>query len=203
MSPGALARKLLGPSFRPVGEAYRRIFVDMPKVVDALSSHIPVGSQVLDVGGGDGYVANLLLTRRPDIRVTMTDLAERIGGFIDSANHARVTLLPRTDISAVSGTFDIVTLADVVHHIPVAIRENFFDAVSDTALRTGCQSILVKDIQPGKFRSILSLLADHYITGDKGVSLVSFEELRFHGFVKTEIMMPDSPNYCAIFTRIQ
>ncbi|HTI67146.1 MAG TPA: hypothetical protein VL460_06325 [Caulobacteraceae bacterium] len=65
MTPGQLARKALGPAFQPVGEAYRRVFVDMDKVTDWMIGHIPAGAHVLDVGGGDGYVVGQLLAKRP------------------------------------------------------------------------------------------------------------------------------------------
>jgi 16S rRNA G527 N7-methylase RsmG len=92
MTPGNLARRLLGPAFRPVGEAYRRIFVDMDKVADWMADRLPRSARVLDVGGGDGYVANLLLARRADIRVTLIDPSQEIGSFIDAAHLDRWTM---------------------------------------------------------------------------------------------------------------
>jgi hypothetical protein len=199
MTPGQFARGLLGPAFRPVGEAYRRIFVDMAKVVAVMDRHIPPQARVLDVGGGDGYVVNLLLQRRPDVQVTMTDLAPSIGGFIEPSNRARVTLMPATDVGAVEGRFDVLTMADVVHHVPKDYRSRFLAVIADTARRTGCKTVIVKDIQPGNFRAALSLFSDLYITGDKSVSLIAAEDLELPGLEREELLVPDFPNYCATF----
>jgi hypothetical protein len=76
-----------------VGEVYRRIFVNVPNVVEAMSRFIPVNADVLDVGGGDGYVASQLLDRRQDIRITITDIPLRTGSFISARNLSRATLL--------------------------------------------------------------------------------------------------------------
>lgn len=199
MSPGQFARRLLGSHFHIAGEAYRRIFVDMDKVTDTMIRHIPQGAHVLDVGGGDGYVVDLLLTKRPDIRVTMTDIAPEIGSFIREANRARVTLMPGTDVATIEGRFDVITLADVVHHVPAVQRPAFFDTLSVVAFRTGAKTVLVKDIEPGNLRALLSLWGDLYITCDKGVSLVESEAVGIPGFDRGETAMPDFPNYCVTF----
>jgi hypothetical protein len=199
MTPGQLVRKILGPAFPMVGEAYRRIFVDMARVVATLSPHIPQNARVLEVGGGDGYVVNLLLNLRPDLRVTMTDLALSIGSFISDENRAKVMLLPATDIVDVAGAFDVIILADVVHHVPAASRPEFYATIVAAARRVGAAKVLIKDLQPGAFRSLLSLWSDLYITGDKGVSLVRSDDLRLPGFQCTWSAMPDFPNYCLAF----
>ncbi len=200
MTPGQAARRLLGSRFQVFGEAYRRIFVDMEKVADFMAGRIPAGAHVLDVGGGDGLAVNMLLARRPDIRVTMTDIAPQIGGFISQANQSRVTLAPCTPASAVTGAFDVMTLTDVVHHVPVGQRTAFCSTLAQTAARTRCRSILIKDIQPGSWRARLALWADHFITGDRQVVLVAADHLELPGFTRGETAMPDFPNYCVVFT---
>jgi len=201
MTPGQLARRFLGPAFQPVGEFYRQIFVDMAKVAVWIEGYLPPDAHVLDVGGGDGYLVNLLLDRRSDIRVTMSDIAPTIGTFISKANSNRVELLAGTDASKVRGRFDALTVADVLHHVPRAEREKFFAMLGDTAHRTGSSKILVKDIRPGNIRARLSLWSDLYVTGDKAVSLVTEDEILIPGFRCTVSAMPDYPNYCLLFER--
>ena len=199
MSPGHIVRKILGPAFKPIGEIYRRIFVDMAKVADWFAGHLPPNARVLDIGGGDGYMVNMLLERRPDIAVTMTDIASQIGSFIEARHLPRVKLLAGTDADLVEGGFDVITLADVVHHVPVSRREGFFAMLRGVADRTGAKSILIKDIRPGSFRATLSLLSDIYITRDTGVSLVAETDIGIPGFRQTDRAMPDFPNYCIAF----
>ena len=200
MSLGSAIRGVLGRELsHRVGHYYRAFFVDLEKVAQALSASIPPDARVLDVGGGDGYVVDLLLTKRPDIRVTMTDIAPEIGSFIRAANRDRVTLMPGTDVGTVEGRFDVITVADVVHHVPAVHRPAFFDTLSVVAHRTGAKTVLVKDIEPGNLRALLSLWGDLYITCDKGVSLVESEAVGIPGFERAETTMPDFPNYCVTF----
>lgn len=196
MTPGQFVRRLLGPKFHIAADHYRRVFVDMAKVADWLAARIPQGAKVLDIGGGDGYVVDLLLDRRPDLRITMTDTAAEIGGFISAKNLPRVALLPATDVADLEGHYDVMTLSDVIHHVPKAQRPGFYSILSKAARRFCCGSILIKDIEPGSPRAALSVLADHYITGDKGVSLVSSADIVIEGFRVLETSMPDFPNYC-------
>ena len=199
MSPGQLARRLLGSHFQIAGELYRRIFVDMDKVTDGMIRHIPQGAHVLDVGGGDGYVVDLLLTKRPDIRVTMTDIAPEIGSFIRPANRDRVILKPGTDAAEVEGAFDVITLADVVHHVPAPARPGFFAMLASVAARTGARTVLVKDVEPGGLRALLALWGDLYITCDKNVAFLPADRVEIPGFEKRETAMPDFPNYLLTF----
>lgn len=201
MSPGQIARKILGPAFRPAGEAYRRIFVDMAKVTDWFSAQLPPNARVLDVGGGDGYVVNLLLERRRDIVVTMTDIAPRIGTFIAERHRSRVMLLPGAQATAVNGEFDAITLADVVHHVPASQRDAFFSMLGSVASRTGARLFLIKDIRPGNLRAKLALWGDVYITGDRHVCQLAEGEISIPGFHPTACAMPDFPNYCVALGR--
>jgi 2-polyprenyl-6-hydroxyphenyl methylase/3-demethylubiquinone-9 3-methyltransferase len=201
MTPGRFVRTILGPAFPLAGGAYRRLFVDMARVVDAMLPHVPNGAHVLDIGGGDGFVINILLNRRPDVTVTMTDLAADIGGFISTQNRARVRLLPETDLTDVAGQFDLATLFDVIHHVPVAARSGFLASVAATAERAGVSRILIKDIRPGGLRAKLAELGDIHITGDRSVSLLAEDAITLPGFTPTSRTMPDFPNYLLVFEK--
>lgn len=202
-SPGQIARRLLGPYFKPVGDAYRRVFVNLDKIVDALEGAVPRQSRILDIGGGDGALIDLLLNRRPDVSVTMCDIAPTIGAFLESGNRGKVALLPATDFADVHGEYDVVMITDVMHHVPVDQRESFFEALSQSCDRWGCKTLFFKDVEPGHVRSVLSLLADWYITGDRHVVLFPRSEFQkmagryFSNAIRTS-SMPDSPNYCEV-----
>jgi len=199
VSAGRIARKILGRHFPLFGDAYRKIFVNMDKVVSYMIHQIPTNANVLDVGGGDGYVANLLLSKRSDIRVTITDIASNVGSFVEHTNRNRLTVHPSTDISELQGKFDVITITDVIHHVPTALRQEFFAKISSVGKEVGCSKIIVKDIEPEGFRAKLALLGDLFITGDRNVVQLSANEILFPNFTKSDWAMPDFPNYCITF----
>jgi cyclopropane fatty-acyl-phospholipid synthase-like methyltransferase len=210
MSVGTLARKILGKKWFPVlGRWYRAVFVDLTKVVACLPP-LPPGSHVLDIGGGDGEMINILLARNLEIDVTMLDLSSRLGSFLVPAVRPRVRLLPSTSLKTYADgerVFpNVVLVSDVIHHVPVQERPAFF---ADLRLVLGGRptTLVVKDLEPGHFRSWLSLLADRYISGDRTVSLVSQEQvtaLVAEAFPGTEVRSTklfaiDRPNYALVF----
>lgn len=203
--PGQVARRILGPYLKPVGDVYRRIFVDLEKIVDVIDRELPGAANVLDIGGGDGALVDRLLDRRPELTVTMCDIAPAIGSFVSDVHRANVTLLPATDFTDVSGQFDLVMITDVMHHVPVDQREAFFQALAVGCRRWHCRNIFFKDVEPGGVRSVLSLLADWYITGDRHVVLFSrsnFGDMAQRHFpnARRKSAMPDWPNYSEVLS---
>jgi len=210
MSLGSLARKVLGKKFFPtVGSWYRSVFVDLEKVVDCLPL-LPPGSQVLDIGGGDGEMINIILRRNPDLAITMLDLSPSLGLFLKPEFRQRVRILPSTSLRDYAATEykapDLVIINDVIHHVPIEDRRGFFADIS-AVLRGRPTTLFVKDLEPGYFRATLSLWADRYVSGDKKVSLVSRESVTAvvrEVFPKAEVRATklfdtDGPNYALVF----
>jgi cyclopropane fatty-acyl-phospholipid synthase-like methyltransferase len=175
--------------------------VDLSKVATAMAREIPEGARVADIGGGDGQLAELLLTLRPDIHCTMTDIAPAIGEALSEANRARATLRPGCDVADIRGRFDVMILADVLHHVRVEHRADFLAAVGRAADRTGCPTVLIKDVRPGGVRARLALWSDRYVTGDRHVALIDSDWIALPNFRRTETIVVDDPNYCAVFKR--
>lgn len=169
MSP-AMERHLSG--------LYRRVFVDLECVARVLEPHLPAGARILDIGGGDGELLNHLLTARPDISVDMVDIAPAVGKFLEPEHASRVRKFTGTPVESLPADltgYDIALISDVMHHLPADYRPSFLKAVRT---RLGANaSLLIKDIEPGHAIASLSLFCDMYVSGDKGVSLVSREDL--------------------------
>ncbi len=210
MSVGRIARRLLGPRyFSLVGRAYRRIFVDLTLVARAIG-HLDRGTLVLDVGGGDGELVNLLLACNPGVRFTMLDVSADVGGGVLPEYRERVTIMPCTRMVDYSGRGlpipDVVLISDVVHHVPPGQRLAFFGELRVLLDGHEC-SMFVKDVQPGYFRSSLGYLADRWVSGDRQVSLVSREEIADvvrevfpdARCSETDLFSTDRPNYCLSF----
>jgi hypothetical protein len=211
MSLGSLARAALGNSLFPiVARGYRAVFVDLKKVVDCLPP-FPPGSHLLDIGGGDGEMINLILTRNPGLQVTMLDLSARLGSFLKPELRERVVVLPGTSLERYASMPhahpNFVLISDVVHHVPPASRAAFFEDLR-TVLAGRGTVLIVKDLEPGHFRSLLSELADRYVSGDRNVELVGQERMaalvrKTFGAVAlrdTDLFRVDKPNYAQIFT---
>jgi hypothetical protein len=209
MTVGQLARKLLGArGFSRVGGWYRALFVDVEKVVDSFPA-LPDDVEVLDVGGGDGAVLDVLLARYPRARATMIDLAPRIGGALRPAHAARVTLLPGTAVSAYRAAMPrapgLILVSDVLHHVAPDARLRLFLDLRDL-LGGRPATLVVKDLEPGHLRARLGYLADRYISGDRSVTPAPPEEVRallaqaFPGAAvrATNLIDRDPPNYALV-----
>ena len=209
MKLGPLIRRFL-PQAVEVGlaKAYRSVFVDLDKVARHLSLALPKNANVLDIGGGDGDLLNRLFALRPDIRVTMVDIAASVGRFVQQRYGDRVRLEPGTTIqdhvlalATPEDKYDAAIIIDVMHHIPMAQREAFLRAVHNALVTGG--TLLVKDVEPGYFRAKLGCLCDRYISGDRGVTLVPADEVSAlvsriaPGCValETGLFSEDRPNY--------
>jgi cyclopropane fatty-acyl-phospholipid synthase-like methyltransferase len=210
MKPGPAMRKLMPPKVeRRMAAMYRAVFVDLEKVARLLAQHLPQDARLLDIGGGDGELVNHLLDSRTDVSVSMVDVAESVGKFITPANRLRVVLHPRTSIEShadgLRAHYDAALVSDVVHHLPVNYRADFIKSVYSAIVSGG--PMFIKDIEPGHPIASLSLFCDKYVSGDRGVELISMDKLRTLGakqlpeHVSTEIgLYPiDRPNYMLKF----
>lgn len=180
MKVGPAVRRFMPAAIeRKAAAAYRRIFVDLRKVAGLVAGALPADARLLDIGGGDGELLNHLLAVRPDVRVTMVDIAGSVGKFVEAGYRCRVRLLPGTSIEAhlgqINAPYDAALISDVMHHLPGEYRAQFLRSVRGALRQNG--SILVKDIEPGHPIAWLSLVCDKYVSGDRGVVLLSRAEL--------------------------
>jgi hypothetical protein len=212
MKLGAFIRSVLGERLaRRAGRWYRTIFVNLAKEAAALAGAIPRDAHLLDVGGGDGEPLNHLLALRLDIRVTTLDPKPVVGGWIEARFENRVTRLPATSLAEYLALGladpDAILIADVLHHIPKASRDNFLDSVRVLLERVPHLRIIVKDVEPGFWRARLGLWSDRHITGDLDVCLISRENLerlfdeRLGPLRRedTNLFETDRPNYAITF----
>jgi cyclopropane fatty-acyl-phospholipid synthase-like methyltransferase len=210
VTPGQVARRLLGPWFPYVGRIYRRLAVDLQKVAEGFP-RLPEGAHILDVGGGDGELMNYLLPLNPGVQATLIDIIPNLGEWIAPELRSRVDLLPNTsvtDLAAREHTHpDLVILSDVVHHVPMAERARLFEDLRGL-LDGKATKLVIKDVEPGSWRSKVLYLADRYITGDPNVEFLPRTEMRrlvegvFPGAtcLETNLFSRNAPNYCLVFS---
>ena len=100
----------------------------------ALAEALPAGPlQVLDLGCGDGQIALGVMRLRPEITISGVDVMLR------PLTHIPVTLYDGCDLPFADGSFDYVTIVDVLHH-----TDHPQDVLKEAA-RVARQGVAVKD----------------------------------------------------------
>jgi SAM-dependent methyltransferase len=178
MKAGPFIRKMFGPYERRVSEAYRSIYIDIDAFVELMRQWKPRASRVLEVGCGEGAVTQRLTTTYPDAKITAIDITPRVGrlyrGLLDNVRFIRCGV---QDIAAAeSGQYDLVVLSDVLHHVPLELRQELFDAVRMVLAPKG--TFVFKDWERN-FAPIhwLCYASDRWLTGDR-VSYMTRAEMR-------------------------
>jgi SAM-dependent methyltransferase len=103
------------------------------RLAETLAARLPADATVLDIGCGDGSIAQAILQRRPDLSITGVDVLVRPETRIPVIGYDGSTL-PFGDDS-----FDAVCLVDVVHHADDAQR------LLGEAARVSRDRVLIKD----------------------------------------------------------
>ena len=187
MSIGPVVRKLFGPYEHALVELYRRPFVNLNAFVSAIAADEGSPAAVLEVGCGEGAVTERLARAFPAAEIVGIDITERVGRLF-RGDRARVTFVRRTVQSLADerpGAFDLVVVADVLHHVPPAQREDFLAAAYRLVAPAG--RLIFKDwVRSRGLMHVLCWASDRLITGDR-VKYHSEDELR--GLAATA--MPD------------
>ena len=100
---------------------------------DMIGDMLPPNVRVLDVGCGDGTIAQYWMTIRPDVRVEGIDVLAR------SATKIPVHVFDGHTIPFEDNSFDVVSFVDVLHH-----AENVLQLLRE-ARRVSKNYIVIKD----------------------------------------------------------
>lgn len=98
-----------------------------------ISSLLPQGAKVLDVGCGDGTIDSLIMKNRPDVSISGIDV------FLRGSTQIPVTSFDGLTIPYAPETFDAVLLVDVIHHAEAP------EMLLQEAMRVSIDTVIIKD----------------------------------------------------------
>lgn len=165
--PGPLIRRMFGPCEHGVAEAYRRIYVNLDDLARLMCNWVPQAQRILEVGCGEGAMTERLVRTYPAASINAIDITPRVGrlyrGPKSAVNFSRETVEQVARRSPAS--FDLVVLADVMHHVPLDARRSLMEAIDQAMAPNG--SLIFKDwlvsVTPIHW---LCKASDRFLTGD-------------------------------------
>jgi 2-polyprenyl-6-hydroxyphenyl methylase/3-demethylubiquinone-9 3-methyltransferase len=178
MPIGPIVRRAFGPFEQQVTAAYRAVFVDLDAYVDAVRAWVPDAREILEVGCGEGAVTERLAAVYPNARITAIDITPRVGRlYRGPADRVCFRQSPVQEVAAQEpGKFDLVMIADVMHHVPLGLRKDLLDAVRICLAPGGSMIFKEWERRQTPIHWITHAL-DRWVTGDR-VSYLSRDEGR-------------------------
>ena len=168
MGIGPRLRRSFGRHERVVAGAYRSLFVDLDALAASIARHVPSAASILEIGCGDGAVTERLAATYPTARVTAIDISESPGRLFQG-DRTRVRF-ERRELESVAASapqsYDLVVLADVLHHVPRNQRRSLLENAVRTMTASG--SLVLKEwVRLPTLPYAMGYLSDRFITGDR------------------------------------
>lgn len=177
MSFGQFIRRMFGPHERQISEFYRSIYVDVDDYIAGISKRVPNARRILEVGCGEGAVSERLAAAYPNAEIVGIDVTPRVGRLY-AGPPQRVHFLQATIQeyhAAAPGQFDLILLADVLHHVPLQFRGSLLETIR-TMISPGGH-LAFKEWERNRMPiHWLAYFSDRWITGDR-VSYMSRDEI--------------------------
>lgn len=167
MKVGRAVRKRLGRFEAPISDLYRSRFIDLGACVEMIAGHVEPRA-ILEIGCGDGQLAQRLLERFPAAAYTGIDIAPEVGHLFAGDRRRAVfrSIDSRSLLQSSPERFDLVLLVDVLHHVPGAARDGVLRDLR--ALTAPGGTYVVKDWVKSRSLAHAAVWAsDRLLTGDR------------------------------------
>ena len=167
MRIGPLVRRLFGRHERFISEVYRGIFVDLGDLVASIREHARSPATILEIGCGDGMVTERIVHTFPDAAVTGIDICTQPGRlYLGDRSRVRFLRLAAQDLVTEHTRYQLVIIADVLHHVPHAEWADFLSTARRLIADGG--TLVIKDwARQRTLAYVLGYLSDRFVTGDR------------------------------------
>ncbi len=180
MGIGTWVRRRLGPLEIPATDLYRSAFLDLGALARELAAGVPA-KRILEVGCGDGCLAQRLSRTFPDASYLGIDVVESAGRlYRGDPAFAEFRVMTVQQLCAEQpDPYDLVLLVDVIHHVPEPLRAEVLRCSAGLVSPDG--HLAVKEIERDRSAYYSAVyVADRYVTGDR---------VRFHSMAELTAMM--------------
>ena len=179
MSIGTTVRARLGRFEQPAAEAYRAMFISLDDLARQISAAAPDAERILEIGCGDGSVADRVIRTHPHAHYLGVDVSaapgRRYTGPPDRAAFATTTAGGLR--ATAPEPFDLVLVVDVLHHVHDEADREALLADAAAMLAPG-GTLLVKEWARGRHPAYLAgAVADRYVSGDRQARFMDRAEL--------------------------
>ncbi len=167
MTIGPFVRGLFGRYERQISDAYRSIYLDLGALVDLIHEWRPDAERILEIGCGEGQVTERLRRRYPNAAITAIDISPRLGRLYRGAPHnvRFIQCTARQIAETASRQHDLIVISDVLHHVPVELRQGVLEAARTALAPDG--TLVFKDWEiDGSLIHRLCHASDRWLTGD-------------------------------------
>lgn len=196
MPLGPAIRALFGSYEPQIAAAYRAIYVDLDALGEQLLRWVPQASSILEIGCGEGAVTQRLAVLYPQARITGIDITPRLGRLYNG-ERGRIDfrqVSAETVAAEHPGSFDLVLLGDVLHHVPLAARRSLLSAARETLAPDG-HFVFKEWLRSRTPIHWACTASDRYLTGDD-VSYLSkteaedlIEQVFYPGAIRDEVQI--------------
>ena len=171
-----------------MSDFYRSRFVDLNACAQLLAETVGAES-ILEIGCGDGQMAEKLLAWFPAATYVGIDIAPEVGRLYrgDPAQASFTSIDSRSFLTATSDRFDLVLLVDVLHHVSKPARGDVLDDVRELTARGGHYAL--KDwVRSRSAAHLAAWASDRLLTGDR---VAYFDDAELRRLVPARF--PDDP----------
>jgi 2-polyprenyl-6-hydroxyphenyl methylase/3-demethylubiquinone-9 3-methyltransferase len=179
MSIGTAVRARLGRFEQPVAEAYRAMFIDLDDLARQAGAVAPGARRILEIGCGDGSVADRVVRTHPHARYLGIDVSAAPGRrYTGAPDRATFVTMTSGQLRATEPVpYDLVLVVDVLHHVH-DLHDRAALLADAAALLAADGTLVVKEWARGRHPAYFAgAVADRYVSGDRDARFMDRAEL--------------------------